>query len=354
MFICVNLWLKFLLFRVLSCLFVAKKQMSNFNLPNFPVSRLRRLRKTAALRDMFRETHLTKNDFIFPLFVAEGENVRNEISSMPNMFQLSIDNTLRECEELLNLGVNAVLLFGIPDFKDEVGSSGYVSDGIIQKATREIKKNFPEMLVITDVCLCEYTSHGHCGVIENEYVVNDKSLELLAQQALTHAQNGADIIAPSDMMDGRVTAIRRKLDENGFQETPIMAYSVKYSSALYSPFREAAESAPQFGDRKSYQMDYGNSDEAMREIALDIAEGADIVMIKPAVSYLDIIRRTKDNFNVPIAAYHVSGEYSMIKAAAEKGWIDGEKVMLENLTAIKRAGADVIITYFAKEAIKLL
>ncbi len=292
--------------------------MSNFNLPNFPVSRLRRLRKNAALRDMFRETALTKNDFIFPLFVAEGENVKNEISSMPNMFQLSIDNVLRECEELLNLGINAVLLFGIPDFKDEVGSSGYAADGIIQKATREIKKNFPEMLVITDVCLCEYTSHGHCGVIENEYVVNDKSLELLAQQALTHAESGADIIAPSDMMDGRVAAIRRKLDENGFQETPIMAYSAKYSSALYGPFREAAESAPQFGDRKSYQMDFGNSDEAMREIALDIAEGADIVMIKPAVSYLDIIRRTKDNFNVPIAAYHVSGEYSMIKAAAKK------------------------------------
>ncbi len=328
--------------------------MSNFNLPNFPVSRLRRLRKTSALRDMFRETHLTKNDFIFPLFVAEGENVKNEISSMPNMFQLSIDNILYECEELLNLGINAVLLFGIPDFKDEVGSSGYAADGIIQKATREIKRNFPEMLVITDVCLCEYTSHGHCGVIENEYVVNDKSLELLAQQSVSHAESGADIIAPSDMMDGRVAAIRRKLDENGFQETPIMAYSAKYSSALYGPFREAAESAPQFGDRKSYQMDYGNSDEAMREIALDIAEGADIVMIKPAVSYLDIIRRTKDNFNVPIAAYHVSGEYSMIKAAAMRGWIDGEKVMLENLTAIKRAGADVIITYFAKEAIKLL
>ena len=328
--------------------------MSNFNLPNFPVSRLRRLRKTSALRDMFRETHLTKHDFIFPLFVAEGENIKNEISSMPNMFQLSVDNTLRECEELLKLGINAVLLFGIPDFKDEVGSSGYISEGIIQKATREIKKNFPEMLVITDVCLCEYTSHGHCGVIENEYVVNDKSLELLAQQALTHAQNGADIIAPSDMMDGRVGAIRKILDENKFVETPIMAYSAKYSSALYGPFREAAESAPQFGDRKSYQMDFGNSDEAMREIALDIAEGADIVMIKPAVSYLDIIRRTKDNFNVPIAAYHVSGEYSMIKAAAEKGWIDGEKVMMENLTAIKRAGADVIITYFAKEVMKLI
>ena len=328
--------------------------MSNFNLPNFPVSRLRRLRKTSALRDMFRETHLTKNDFIYPLFVAEGANVKREISSMPDVFQLSIDNVLRECEELLNLGIGAVLLFGIPDFKDEVGSSGYAADGIIQKATAEIKRAFPEMLVITDVCLCEYTSHGHCGVVENGRVQNDATLELLGKQAVSHARNGADIIAPSDMMDGRIGAIRRVLDENNFHDTPIMAYSAKYSSALYGPFREAAESAPQFGDRKSYQMDFGNSDEAMREIALDIQEGADIVMIKPALSYLDIIRRTKENFNIPIAAYHVSGEYSMIKAAHEKGWIDGERVMLESLTAIKRAGADVIITYFAKEAIRLI
>lgn len=328
--------------------------MTNFNLPNFPVSRLRRLRKSANLREMFRETNLSKSDFIFPLFVAEGANVRREIGSMPNIFQLSIDNVLRECEELSALGISAVLLFGIPDFKDAVGSSGYHAEGIVQKATREIKKNFPEMLVVTDVCLCEYTSHGHCGVVENEYVQNDASLELLAKQALTHAQNGADIIAPSDMMDGRVAAIRRVLDENGFAETPIMAYSAKYSSAFYGPFREAADSAPQFGDRKSYQMDYGNSVEAMREIALDIQEGADIVMVKPALAYLDIIRRTKDNFNLPVAAYNVSGEYSMIKAAAERGWIDGEKVMLETLTAIKRAGADVIITYFAKEAARLI
>ena len=328
--------------------------MSNFNLPNFPISRLRRLRKNSALRDMFRETHLTKSDFIYPLFVAEGENVKREISSMPGVFQLSIDNVVYECEELLKLGINAVLLFGIPDFKDEVGSSGYADDGIIQKATAEVKRNFPEMLVVTDVCLCEYTSHGHCGVIENGYVQNDATLELLTKQAVSHAAAGADIIAPSDMMDGRIGAIRRSLDENNFAETLIMAYSAKYSSALYGPFREAAESAPQFGDRKSYQMDFGNSDEAMREIALDIQEGADVVMIKPALAYLDIIRRTKDNFNVPIAAYHVSGEYSMIKAASEKGWIDGERVMLESLTAIKRAGADVIITYFAKEAIKLI
>ena len=328
--------------------------MSKFNYPNFPVSRLRRLRKTSVLRDMFRETYLTKHDFIFPLFVAEGDNVKREISSMPNIFQLSIGNVLGECEELLNLGINAVLLFGIPDFKDETGSSGYAVEGIVQKATREIKRKFPEMLVITDVCLCEYTSHGHCGVIENESVQNDATLELLAKQALTHAESGADIIAPSDMMDGRIGAIRKILDENGFHETPIMAYAAKYSSAFYGPFREAAGSAPQFGDRKSYQMDFGNSDEAMREIALDIQEGADIVMVKPALAYLDIIRRAKDNFNLPIAAYNVSGEYSMIKAAAEKNWIDGEKVMMETLTAIKRAGADVIITYFAKEAVKLM
>lgn len=322
--------------------------------PNFPVTRLRRLRKNAALRDMFRETSLSKKDFIYPLFVVEGEKIKKEISSMPDNFQMSIDNILRECDELGNLGINSILLFGIPDAKDEVGSGAYAADGIIQKAVRAVKKEFPEMLVVTDVCLCEYTSHGHCGVIENEYVENDKTLELLAKEALSHAESGADIIAPSDMMDGRVGAIRKILDKNGFAETPVMAYSAKFSSAFYGPFREAAESAPQFGDRKSYQMDTGNSDEAMREIALDIQEGADIVMVKPALSYLDLIRRAKDNFNIPIAAYNVSGEYSMIKAAAEKGWLDGEKVMMEVLTSIKRAGADVIITYFAKEAAKLI
>jgi porphobilinogen synthase len=322
--------------------------------PNFPVSRLRRLRKTAALRDMFRETSLSKEDFIYPLFIVEGENIKKEIGSMPGNFQMSVDNILRECEELANLGINSILLFGIPETKDEIGSGAYDANGIIQKAVRAVKKEFPEMIVITDVCLCEYTSHGHCGVIENEYVQNDKTLELLAKEALSHAQSGADIIAPSDMMDGRVGAIRKILDENGFAETPVMAYSAKFSSAFYGPFREAAESAPQFGDRKSYQMDTGNSDEAMREIALDISEGADIVMVKPALSYLDLIRRAKDNFNVPVAAYNVSGEYSMIKAAAERGWLDGEKVMLEVLTSIKRAGADVIITYFAKEAAKII
>ncbi len=328
--------------------------MSDFNRPNFPVSRLRRLRRTPALRDMFRETRLSKEDFIYPLFVVEGEKIKKEIGSMPDNFQMSVDNILRECEELENLGINSILLFGIPQTKDAVGSGAYDANGVIQKALREIKKRFSEMLVVTDVCLCEYTSHGHCGVVENGFVQNDKTLELLAKEALSHAENGADIIAPSDMMDGRVAAIRQKLDENGFAETPIMAYSAKFSSAFYGPFREAAESAPQFGDRKSYQMDFGNSDEAMREIALDIQEGADIVMVKPALSYLDLIRRAKDNFNIPVAAYNVSGEYSMIKAAAEKGWIDGEKVMLEVLTSIKRAGADVIITYFAKEAAKII
>ena len=322
--------------------------------PGFPATRMRRLRKTAVLRDMFMETALSSADLIYPLFIVEGENNRNEISSMPGQFQLSVDNVLRECDELQRLGIKSVLLFGIPGEKDEVGSGAYTDDGIIQRAVLEIKKNFPEMLVITDVCLCEYTSHGHCGVVEGGYVQNDATLELLAKEALSHAHAGADMIAPSDMMDGRIGTIRSVLDKSGFAETPIMAYSAKYSSAFYGPFREAAESAPQFGDRKSYQMDFGNSDEAMREIALDIQEGADIVMVKPALSYLDIIRRAKDEFNIPLAAYNVSGEYSMIKAAAANGWLDGEKTMLEVLTSIKRAGADVIITYFAKEAARVL
>jgi porphobilinogen synthase len=322
--------------------------------PGFPTTRLRRLRKNAELREMFRETHLHKSDFIYPLFVVEGEGEKNEISSMPGQFQMSVDNILRECEELQKLGLNSILLFGIPADKDEVGSGAYDENGIIQKALRAIKKDFPEMIAITDVCLCEYTSHGHCGVIENGDVLNDATLDLLVKEALSHARAGADIIAPSDMMDGRIGAIRAALDKDGFADMPIMAYSAKYSSAFYGPFREAAESAPQFGDRKSYQMDPPNSDEAIREIALDIQEGADIVMVKPALSYLDIIRRAKDEFNMPIAAYNVSGEYSMIKAAAANGWLDGERVMLEVLTSIKRAGADVIITYFAKEAARIL
>jgi len=328
--------------------------MSKVIQPGFPVTRLRRLRKTVALRDMFRETSLSPADFIYPLFIVEGEKVKKEISSMPSQYQFSIDHALSECEELSKLNVNSVILFGIPNEKDEVGSGAYADNGIIQKATRAIKDHFPEMIVVTDVCLCEYTSHGHCGVIENGYVHNDKTLELLAKEAVSHARSGADIIAPSDMMDGRIAAIRKALDADGFTDTPIMAYSAKYSSGFYGPFREAAESTPQFGDRKTYQMDFGNSDEAMREIALDIQEGADIVMVKPALSYLDVIRRTKDSFNLPICAYNVSGEYSMIKAAAQNGWLDGEKVMMEVLTSIKRAGADVIITYFAKEAAALL
>lgn len=329
--------------------------MTNFHRhPGFPVSRPRRLRRSPGLREMFRETQLHTSDLIYPLFVVEGAAIRNEISSMPDQFQMSVDNILHECEGLQKLGIQSVLLFGIPLQKDEVGSGAYDENGIIQRAVREIRQNFPELIVITDVCLCEYTSHGHCGVVEDGYVNNDKTLDLLAQEAVTHARAGADMIAPSDMMDGRVAAIRAALDSNGFENTPIMSYSAKYSSAFYGPFREAAESAPQFGDRKSYQMDPRNSDEAMREIALDIQEGADIIMVKPALSYLDVIRRAKDDFDMPIAAYNVSGEFSMIKAAAAREWIDGEKAMLEVLTSIKRAGADVIITYFAKEAARIL
>lgn len=322
--------------------------------PAFPVTRLRRLRKSSVLRDMFRETSLSISDFIFPLFIVEGENTRNEISSMPGQFQLSIDGALRECEELQNVGINSILLFGIPKEKDEVASGAYDDQGIIQKAIRAIKAEFPEMIVITDVCLCEYTSHGHCGVIENGDVNNDKTIDLLVREAVSHARSGADIIAPSDMMDGRIGAVRSALDADNFDGVPIMAYSAKFSSAFYGPFREAAQSAPRFGDRKTYQMDFANADEAVREICLDIQEGADIVMVKPALSYLDVIRRAKEQFNIPIAAYNVSGEYSMIKAAAAKGWLDGEKVMIEVLTSIKRAGADVIITYFAKEAAGIL
>lgn len=322
--------------------------------PQFPLSRPRRLRRNPVAREMLRETRLSISDLIYPLFITGGENVKRDIASMPGIFQLSIDNVLRECEELLRLGVKAVLLFGIPDEKDEFGSSGYAADGIVPRAVRAIKRTFPEMLVITDVCLCAYTSHGHCGVIKNGYVANDETIHLLAEQALSHARNGADIVAPSDMMDGRVAAIRKGLDTNGFEDTAIMSYSAKFASSFYGPFREAAESAPQFGDRRSYQMDIANADEAMREIALDIGEGADIVMVKPALAFLDIIRRAKVEFNVRLAAYNVSGEYAMIKAAAERGWIDGTAVMMETLTSIKRAGADLIITYFAKDAAREL
>jgi porphobilinogen synthase len=322
--------------------------------PGFPISRLRRLRENEAIREMISETTLRPADFMYPIFVTEGKNVRNEITSMPGIFQLSAENVLKECEEVLKLGVRSVLLFGIPDHKDETGSGAFDKNGVIQKAIKAIKSSLPELITATDVCLCEYTSHGHCGVIIEGKVDNDKTLELLVKEAVSHAEQGADIIAPSDMMDGRIAAIRNGLDEKGFKDIPILAYSAKYSSSFYGPFREAAGSTPQFGDRKSYQMDFRNSDEAMREIYLDIEEGADMVMVKPALSYLDIIRRAKDEFNIPIAAYNVSGEYSVIKSAAAAGWIDGEKAMMEVLYSIKRAGADIIITYFAKEASKLL
>lgn len=322
--------------------------------PGFPVNRLRRLRGSEAIREIVSETTLRPSDMMYPLFITEGSKIRREINSMPGIFQLSADYAVKECEDVLKLGVKSVILFGIPDHKDEQGSGAYDSSGVIQKALKSIKAALPELITATDVCLCEYTSHGHCGVIADGKVDNDKTLELLVREAVSHAESGADIIAPSDMMDGRVSAIRKGLDMKGFTEIPILAYSAKYSSSFYGPFREAAGSTPQFGDRKSYQMDFRNSDEAMREIYQDIEEGADMVMVKPALSYLDIIRRAKDEFNIPIAAYNVSGEYSMIKSAAAAGWIDGEKAMMEVLYSIKRAGADLIITYFAKDAAKLL
>lgn len=316
--------------------------------------RLRRTRMTEGLRSLVRETELSVNDFILPLFVAPGNKIRKEVTSMPGVFQLSVDELIKDCTEIKKLGIPAVILFGIPEFKDETGSSAYDENGIIQTAVRALKKELPELIIVTDVCLCEYTSHGHCGLVQGSEIINDPSVLLLARQALTHAQAGADIIAPSDMFDGRVKAIRNILDSNGHINTPIMAYSAKYASGFYGPFREAAESTPKFGDRRSHQMDPANSDEALREIEQDIIEGADIVMVKPALSYLDVIRRVKDRFHMPTAAYNVSGEYSMIKAAARNGWIDEQRIMMEVLTSIKRAGADIILTYFAKEAVKLL
>ena len=319
-----------------------------------PLYRPRRLRSNESIRRMVRETTLSPDDFIYPLFVMHGKGVKKEISSMPGNYQQSIDNIVKDCEEVKDLGIPAVLLFGIPEHKDEVGSEAYSDEGIVQHAIKAIKNKFPELVVITDVCLCEYTSHGHCGLIKNGVVQNDATLELLAREALSHARAGADMVAPSDMMDGRVGAIRETLDSDGFYDIPIMSYAAKYASSFYGPFREAAESTPQFGDRRSYQMDAPNSREALREVALDIDEGADIVMVKPALAYLDIIYQVKQQFNLPVAAYNVSGEYSMIKAAAKLGWIDGERAMMESLIAIKRAGADIILTYFAKEAAALL
>jgi porphobilinogen synthase len=317
-------------------------------------TRHRRTRMTPLLRSMVRETELSKNDFIYPLFSVPGKNIRKEISSMQGVYQMSIDNIVKECEEVKSLGIPAVILFGIPPQKDEAGSGAYDPNGIIQQTVRAIKKEVPEIVVITDVCLCEYTSHGHCGIVRGEEIVNDASIELLAKEALTHAQAGADMIAPSDMFDGRVQAIRSILDANHFDNIPIMSYAAKYASGFYGPFREAAESTPKFGDRRSHQMDPANSDEAIREVKTDIEEGADIVMVKPALSYLDVIRRVKETFRMPTAAYNVSGEYSMVKAAGKLGWIDEQRVMMEILTSIKRAGADMILTYHAKEAAKLL
>ncbi|MDO9351173.1 MAG: porphobilinogen synthase [Deltaproteobacteria bacterium] len=312
------------------------------------------MRKDEMFRRMIRETHLSLDDLILPLFVRPGKGVKQPISSMPGHFQLSIDSLTKEVEEAKSLGILGVILFGIPDKKDEMGSEAYAEDGIIQRAIRAIKEKVEGILIITDVCLCEYTSHGHCGVVKDGRVLNDETLDLLARQAFSHAEAGADIVAPSDMMDGRVGAIRKTLDENQFEETPILSYAAKYASGFYGPFRAAAESKPQFGDRKSYQMDPANGDEALREVQLDIEEGADMVMVKPALPYLDIIYRVKQTFNIPVAAYNVSGEFAMVKAASKLGWVDGDQVMMESLIAIKRAGADIILTYFAKEAARKL
>jgi len=315
---------------------------------------MRRLRATEGLRSLVRETRLEPGQFILPLFVCPGEGVRREIGSMPGNYQMSIDELVRECAEVQGLGIGGVILFGIPESKDEVASGAYAEDGMVQRAVRAIKREVPKLVVITDVCNCEYTSHGHCGKVVNGEVDNDATLDWLAAAAVSHARAGTDIVAPSDMMDGRVAAIRRALDANGFQNTPILAYAAKFASVFYGPFREAAESTPQFGDRKSYQMDPANGREALREIELDIEEGADIVMVKPALPYLDIIAQARARFDVPIAAYQVSGEFSMIVAAARNGWLDRERAMLESLTAIRRAGAEIILTYFAKDAARVL
>ena len=320
----------------------------------YPTARLRRTRMTSVLRSMVRETELSLNDFIYPLFVVPGSKIKKEISSMPGVYQMSVDTIVRECTEVKSLGIPAVIFFGIPAEKDEVGSGAYDDHGVVQEALRAVKREVPGLLLITDVCLCEYTSHGHCGIVQGEEILNDPSVELLVKEAVSHAHAGADMVAPSDMFDGRVGAIRHGLDEEGFHNIPIMSYAAKYASGFYGPFREAAESTPKFGDRRSHQMDPANSDEALREVAQDIREGADIVMVKPALAYLDVLRRVKERFEMPTAAYNVSGEYSLVKAAERAGWIDGERVMMEILTSIKRAGADLILTYFAKEAARVL
>ncbi|GAB6268735.1 MAG: porphobilinogen synthase [Smithella sp.] len=320
----------------------------------FPEYRARRLRKNENFRRLIRETNLSVDDLVYPLFAVPGKSVKKPITSMPGQFQLSVDYISKEAQKAHELGIPAVLLFGIPAKKDEMATGAFAKDGIVQQALKRIKNEVPDILVITDVCLCEYTSHGHCGMLEKDSVQNDETLEVLAETALSHVRAGADMVAPSAMMDGQVAAIREALDDNAFEDVPIMAYSAKYASSFYGPFREAAESAPQFGDRKAYQMDPANGDEAIREISLDVNEGADIIMVKPALAYLDIIYRAKQEFDLPLAAYNVSGEYSMIKAAAQLGWLDEEKAIIESLTAIKRAGADIIITYFATQVAKLL
>ncbi len=320
----------------------------------FPVHRLRRLRASEPLRRLVRETHLEPSQLVYPMFVCPGEGIRREIPSMPGNYQLSVDELVKDCEGVRSLGLGGVILFGIPESKDEAASGAYAEDGIVQRAVRAIKKEVRDLVVITDVCNCEYTSHGHCGKVINGEVDNDTTLTWLAASAVSHARAGADMVAPSDMMDGRVAAIRKALDEKGFANTPILSYAAKFASCFYGPFREAAESAPQFGDRRSYQMDPPNAREAMREIELDIEEGADIIMIKPALPYLDLIRAARERFDVPLAAYQVSGEFSMIVAAVRNGWLDRERAILETLTAIRRAGAQIILSYFAKEAARLL
>jgi len=316
--------------------------------------RHRRLRKNPGIRNLIRETHLHVHDLIYPLFVSYGKGVRKEVDSMPGVYQLSLDQLENEIQEIVDLGIQGVILFGIPEIKDPQGSGAYDEEGIVQQATRLIKEKAPNLLVIADTCLCEYTDHGHCGVVREDKVLNDPSLDLHARTAISQARAGADIIAPSNMMDGFVAAIRHGLDKAGFKETPIMAYSVKYASAFYGPFRDAADSAPQFGDRKTYQMDPANGREALREAYSDVVEGADIIMVKPALAYMDIIYQLKDQFRLPVAAYNVSGEYAMVKAAAKNGWIDEKAVVMEMLTGMKRAGADIILTYFAKDAAKWL
>jgi porphobilinogen synthase len=316
------------------------------------IHRPRRLRRSEPLRALVREARLAREDFILPLFACPGQNVRREISSMPGVHNLSVDEIAREAANAYEMGVRSIILFGLPESKDETATGAYASDGIVQQATRAVRREVPDMIIVADTCLCEYTSHGHCGVIRESEVLNDETLELLARTAVSQAEAGADIIAPSAMMDGQVGAIREALDENGFENIAIMSYAVKYASAFYGPFREAADSAPAFGDRRAYQMDACNAREALREAELDYTEGADILMVKPASVYLDILRTLRERFDLPLAAYHVSGEYAMIKAAAQKGWIDEQRVMLETLTSIKRAGADIIITYYAREAVK--